>query len=63
MSSSQETVLTEVRAMDSTVIWDLALFSRSPTVLFSFFQLLSMISRIPMIPTSSLASLTTGSVL
>ena len=56
-------VFTDVRAMDSTVIWDLELFSRSPMVLLSFFQLLSMISLIPMMPTSPLASLTTGIVL
>ena len=62
-SASHEMVLAEVVAMDSTVIWDLALFSRSPMVLFSFFQLLSMISLIPTIPMTLLASLTTGMVL
>ena len=63
MSLSQAMVFTDVRAMDSTVIWERELFSRSPMVLLSFFQLLSMISLIPTIPITLLVSFTTGMVL
>ena len=50
MSASHSMTQAEVVAMDSTVICERELFSRSPIVLFSFFQLLSMISLMPTIP-------------